>query len=186
MEWQAPAGGAGLTLITPTSTANTGGSVTTTGGKVAFSGCTVVSLNGVFSATYDNYLILINNFTTNAASGVGFRLRVAGTDATGSNYNWAYNSINGTNDGANNQDAWNGFAYGNGTANADKKGGTYHIKSPFLAASTTGEGQFAPTDVGGGWVGGFIHAVATSYDGFTFYVGTHAMIGTIRVYGYAN
>jgi hypothetical protein len=187
IKWAAATGGAsGLTLITPTSTANTGGSVTTTGGKVAISGCTSVSLNGVFSSTYDNYLILANDFTTAAASGIGFRLRASGTDATGSNYNWAYDSINGTDDGASNSNAWHSFGYGNGTGTGDKKGGTHHIKSPFLTVSTTGEGQWCPTDVNGGWVGGFNHAVATSYDGFTIFTGTHAMVGTIRVYGYAN
>lgn len=184
MAWSAPAGGSGLTLITPTSTANTGGTVTTTGGKVAIAGSTSVSLNGVFSATYDNYLIVANGFSTAGASGIGFRLRVSGSDATGNNYAWAYDSINGTDDGANGQNAWNGFGYGN--VLNDQAGCSYVIHNPFATKYTVGNGQWNITDIIGGWAGGFQHSLNTSYDGFTIFTATHAMTGTIRVYGYAN
>ena len=53
----------GLVLITPTSTANTGGTVTVTGGKVNVAGSSSVSLNGVFTSTHQNYLILIDSLT---------------------------------------------------------------------------------------------------------------------------
>ena len=118
------------------------------------------------------------------ATGVGFRLRASGSDATGSNYNWAYNSINGTNDGSNNSNGWYGFGYGNTTD--EQYGGVATICNPFATKYTTGTNQFAPTDVAGGWVGGFRHALNTSYDGFTIFVSTHALTFTVRVYGYAN
>ena len=48
---------AGLTLITPSSVAGSG--VSLTGAKVVFTAATSVSVNGVFSATHDNYLVVV-------------------------------------------------------------------------------------------------------------------------------
>jgi len=52
----------GLILLTPTSIAYTGGSSTATisaNGSVAFSACATLSLNGVFTSDYDNYLLIM-------------------------------------------------------------------------------------------------------------------------------
>ena len=54
----------GLSLITPTSVAVTGGSASiSSSGVVSFSAASLVSLNDIFSATYTNYRItlLIDN-----------------------------------------------------------------------------------------------------------------------------
>jgi hypothetical protein len=50
-----------------------------------FSAVASQSINDVFSATYDNYFIQ-GNFTPASGQEIYYRLRVAGADATGSNY----------------------------------------------------------------------------------------------------
>jgi len=49
----------------------------------SFSAVTSQSFNNVFSATYDNYRILYNIATTNAADTLSLRMRASGTDNTG-------------------------------------------------------------------------------------------------------
>jgi hypothetical protein len=49
----------------------------------SFSGVASQSFNNVFSATYDNYRIIYNLTTTNAADTVSLRLRASGTDNSG-------------------------------------------------------------------------------------------------------
>lgn len=62
----------------PTSVQSGGGSFVQTGHKVAFTGVTSISLNGVFSAAYDDYEVEVR---LTAPSGGGWlRLRVAGVD----------------------------------------------------------------------------------------------------------
>jgi hypothetical protein len=52
-------------------------------GTVTFTGASSVSLNGVFSSTYDNYRIV---FTTTTISNIFMRLRVSNADETTSQY----------------------------------------------------------------------------------------------------
>jgi hypothetical protein len=52
---------------------------------VTYSGVTSVSLNGVFSATYQNYAVVMS-VTTVGVANPELRYRAAGTDSTGSNY----------------------------------------------------------------------------------------------------
>lgn len=76
---------AGLKLIVPSSVSGTGVSVTATG-KVSFTATNSVSINGVFSSTYDNYLIVVGSGTINSSETLSIRFRSSGTDASGSNY----------------------------------------------------------------------------------------------------
>ena len=79
----------GLHLITPTSIASTGtgnSSSINTNGSVTFSTCATLSLNGVFSADYDNYMIVMRHVGSDASAfNIDLRLRLSGTDANGSN-----------------------------------------------------------------------------------------------------
>jgi len=77
---------AGLAKIVPSSVAvgsGTGSASTT--GTVTFSGCSSVSLNDVFSATYDDYKIVINVESAGAPE-LGIRMRVSGSDNSSSIY----------------------------------------------------------------------------------------------------
>ncbi len=45
----------GLSMVNPTSIANSGGTASASGGQVTFTGVTSISLNGVLTITDDNY-----------------------------------------------------------------------------------------------------------------------------------
>jgi hypothetical protein len=74
---------AGLAKIVPSSVAVGSGTGSANAlGTVSFSGCSSVSLNGVFSSTYTNYKILLSDLQGSAV--INLRLRAAGSDlATG-------------------------------------------------------------------------------------------------------
>jgi len=77
-------GGFGLILIKPSSVVNG----TDNGkGTISFSGVTSFSLNNVFSATYDNYRIVMNLDAGTSNTFITFRLRVSGADNTTASYN---------------------------------------------------------------------------------------------------
>lgn len=73
----------GLRLIHPTSATGTGTVSLGANGKVTFSGSTTISLNGIFSAAYDNYLMLVTMTTANAQNNIVGRWRGAGADYAG-------------------------------------------------------------------------------------------------------
>jgi hypothetical protein len=68
----------GMTRVVPTSVAGTGVSVSATGTVTVAAG-SIASLNGVFSANYENYLIVVKASTI--ADRLSARLRLSGTDA---------------------------------------------------------------------------------------------------------
>jgi hypothetical protein len=148
------------------------------------------SFNSCFSATYQNYRVLINY-----TSGVGadqmttMRLRVSGTDST-----TGYKSINvnsGTAGGVTGQtdtagtDEWYVTYYNNGTGSTV----AIDIQNPFTATPTssyTNSGYVSA--IGNYYVQSSfsVNNASTSYDGFTILTSGTSFTGTIRVYGYSN
>jgi len=61
----------------------------------SFSAVASQSINDVFSATYDNYVLLINYLTSTTANQT-WRLRVSGTDNSAASYQTALTGINGS------------------------------------------------------------------------------------------
>jgi hypothetical protein len=185
LKWQAAAAGGGLTKIIPTSTANTGGTVSTSGGVVTATTVDSLSLNGVFSATYVNYLIVYNEFTSSGNSQTYMRLRVSGTDnTTASSYlmaglrNGYTYTVSGYSDTAS---YW--------TINVEqgstyKTGQSIFIASPNVAVNTTYSSLYVGRD-NAGYVGG-VHNQNTAYDGFTVYPSSGTISGIFRVYGISN
>ena len=79
----------GLSLITPTSIATTGGSATSSissTGAVSFTSASAISLNGVFSSAYENYKIVINITGVSTQMDILMRLNNNGTDNTSGIY----------------------------------------------------------------------------------------------------
>jgi len=183
---------AGLAKIVPSSVAvgsGTGSASTT--GLVTFSGCSSVSLNDVFSATYDNYQIVVE-CDGSASDQIRMRLRVSGSDLT-SGYNAemkfaAFGSNSNTfNDNANATDRWILGLTPNG---ADGRfSSSVNICNPFASKAKTINGLSTGTKGGayrgfaifGGDVGG-----TTSYSSFTIYPASGNITGTISVYGYTK
>jgi hypothetical protein len=157
----------------------------------SFSAVASVSLAAsTFSATYDNYRIIINHDSSTAAIGADMRLRAAGTDNTSANYTYA--NLLGSQAAA--------FVGGsNGTgALATSWGlvpisGTYSsttIMDIFLPFSSSFQTNYVATtfyfDSLANYRTGLsagASSVTTSYDSLTFYVGG-TMSGSYSVYGY--
>ena len=182
---------AGLQIVAPSSIANSGGSASASGGEVTFTGVTSVSLNGVFSSTFDNYLVVIDyTAAVGANAATRFRLRAAGVDAA-TNYSSALLQ----------------FGAGGATGYGDPLGTTYTeagivdatnaadsavqhtIYRPFLATRTVlvGSGYFRNS--AGSPIGqcfGATHTTASSYDGLTLSTAGSSITGKIRVYGFKN
>jgi hypothetical protein len=149
-------------------------------GNVTFSGTESISLNGVFSSTYENYRI---TFYSGSASSVvvNMRLRVSGSDATGSNYAWAIYKNAYTTSGS--ADGATGTAFVLGFTGVAATNFSYDIFQPFSTIRTQYLGSHVTSaDV---WTGsGGSHTLANSYDGFTLFPPSGTFSGTVRVYGY--
>ena len=185
LKWVAASSGA-LSIITPTSIANSGGTASASGGQVTFSGVNSVSLNGVFSATYDNYLVWIEaDFAGGSRTG-RLRLRASGSDNTTSNYRsgYMYSGFSGSstsNDNRNGVDYWVGY-YSTSTESTSQ---TLFISSPNLSKFTRFGSTFGINDANAHFSGVFV--ATTAFDGITFFPETvDTFTGKIRVYGYAN
>jgi len=144
----------GMKLIVPSSVVN--GTISSSG-AVTFTSASPVSLNDVFSSTYDNYKILIRLNASSVTSNAFFRLRVSGADNTSGVYYYMANyfSASGTNVtiNANNATQWNLFQTGTTAAS--------HIDltifNPFIAQKTTASGTTSAANAtvafGGAWAG---------------------------------
>lgn len=151
----------------------------------SFSAVSSVSIDNVFSAEYQNYRLLFSHENSVNQDG-SFRLRVGGSDDQTSN---AYirqriTASSTTVAGQRSTDTlWNVWQ-GNTTRN---NATTFDLFRPFDTATTTIQSVVASSDTGAyfaAYVG--THTQATSYDGFTVYVGSGTITGNIRVYGYRN
>jgi hypothetical protein len=177
----------GMVLITPTSITSTGtGNSSSIGanGSVEFSSCATLSLNGVFSATYDNYMVVVRGTSSDDAGAVGARLRVSTTDASGSNYTLQRLDASGTT-----------VSGGRGTATYTRlmvfddglrSGGTAYVFGPYLAQPTAFRAVTASA-----YLDAFVrdwastHSLSTSYDGITLAneFGAQTITGLVSVYG---
>ena len=182
------AAAAGLRMVVPSSIAvGSGSGSANAAGYVTFSGASSVSLNGVFSSTYDNYRIVCD-FTGSTTIATYIRLRVAGTDNTSSNYNRQYLLANNTSisGGRATIALW---AMTNATSTTR---GAYvmDVFNPFLTQVTGGVsqqlGNYNGTSTFALNLEGHGFNTATSFDGFTFFSDTGNMTGTIAVYGYKD
>jgi hypothetical protein len=161
----------GLTLINTTS----------------FSGVSSQSVNDVFSATYDRYLLVVSQTKATTTGSMYLRLRVSGTDATGTDYKYHFSygeSLSGTYSGiAANTDTGLRLTVDNSTT--DIQSANVTLFNPFAAAKTSILGttmNFAGSTAGGQFAGG--HNLTTSYTGFTIYNSGGTMTGSINLYAF--
>ena len=174
----------GLTLVTPTSIANSGGSSSASGGQITATGVTSISLNGVFTSAYDNYRIVIVG-TNSAEATISYRMRVSGTDSSTGNYDFQNAASTGTTTASARTAA---TTLGNiGYLLTTSGVIDLTMYSPFAAAPTVSISNNAwPSgtarwDLFAGW-----HNLSTSYDGITLITSTGTMTAVIRVYAYEN
>jgi hypothetical protein len=182
--WVSPEELGGMVLLTPTSVAYTGTSATIgVNGSVDFTACSVLSLNGVFSADYDNYMIVMRYVGLVGNLNMYLRLRSGGSDnATASSYTAQNLAADDTTVAASRFTAdYTRFA---GAYTTQRDGMVTNLYGPFLAQPTAGRN----TKVFG-YLGAYLDDVAfthnqsTSYDGFTLLVSGNSFTGLISVYG---
>jgi hypothetical protein len=175
----------GLILLTPTSIAYSGTSATiSANGSVSFVSCSPLSLNGVFSADYDNYRIV--TWTTGSyASTLIMRLRASGTDTSSGYTNQIMDVYNSTIDSRRDSSV---TAFGFGPVSTyNRAGQIIDIYGPSLSQPTA-----ARCVSSGPWSSGYpgyiidaacTQSSSTSFDGFTIYPGGGVMTGRVAVYG---
>jgi len=173
----------GLILLTPTSIAYTGTSATiSANGSVSFSACTVLSLNGVFSADYDNYMVVMRE-TATIAQVFQVRLRASGTDASDSGH--THQLILGSTTVSAQRDAGQTAFRISNTANVLRQGHILNFYGPHLAQPTALR-SVSVCAIDGAFIFDVAqtHSVSSSYDGFSLLPNAAGNItGRVAVYG---
>ena len=181
------ASSSGMDLITPTSVAGTG--VTLSGGAINFSGSTSISANGVFTSAYENYLIL-HNVTGVTGTDAEFRarLRLAGTDAATSYATVRVYSA-GSSVVAQLPATTSFFVGASDSGYPTLAAGQFTLIRPALAVATIMNAEHNQVASAGthyfNRMSGY-HSTATAYDGLTLVVSTGNATGTMRIYGMRN
>lgn len=174
---------AGLISMRPTSVSHSGTSATiNANGGVDISAVSSVSLNGVFTSAYETYLVLWNGSASGTA-GLFLQYRVAGTDATGGNYNRQYYKADSTSmSGARSTSQTSMKISDLGT---DPNAHAIHIYG-VATASPTAQRCESNSPVSNALIVDFagIHTLSTAYDGFTFFPDSGTISGTVHVFGY--
>jgi hypothetical protein len=175
----------GLVVMTPSSIAYSGTSASINAdGSVTFSACTSLSLNGVFTGDYDNYMVVVR--ATNGTSSIQyqFRFRSSGTDnSTANSYVRQYIGADGATVDAGRQTGNIGsFIYTNSTSEI---GFTQYVFGPYLAQPTA----YRSTTVNATSSAGIIdyagtHNQSTSYDGITAFPQAGNFTGLLTVFGF--
>ena len=170
---------AGLKLIVPSSVAGSGVSVSASG-KVTFTAATEIAVNGCFSATYDNYLIVVK--TSGAGGNSFFNYRASGVNATG-NYTQQYIYADNTTVGAARQSQTN-VAIISESSDTGGSGSHIYLYGPFLSQPSAGR-TVQVAGINGSWIEdrAHTHSVSSSYDGFRFYTNSGSHTGALTIYG---
>ena len=172
----------GMKLIVPSSVSvGSGTGSVSASGTVTFSGASSVTVNGVFSSTYDNYLLLGGGGAGSTRNSGKLTL---GSTTTGYYY-WGvygrYNSATVNGEQLANTSGWNN-AYQSSTNSSQMRA---YLYGPNLAKNT----MFDCTAEAVGtteyhWRSGGYLADNTQYTSFTLTADTGTLSGTIQVYGY--
>lgn len=179
-------------ILTADSTAATGLAWTTAGGgdlvritTSSFSASSAVNVDSCFSATYDNYLVLMNVTSSSGTNAMNFRFRTGGTTNTTSNYGsgWTYNAFgSGGATGNLGSSAGSNIAYIHDITG----GSTYcamNVHQPF-ASTITGASLSVAQSNGYHDTGALTFNATTSFDGLSFISAAGTITGTISIYGY--
>jgi hypothetical protein len=158
-------------------------------GSADFTTASAVNINNCFSATYLNYLVLINITAVSATDmDLSVRLRVGGVDNSSSNYYDNTYQNNGATAGGNRVNAATSWGFGNmASSKATQLATQATFLDPFSSITTkvlsqsnrwnsSDNNQFLMANE---------HRVASSFDGVSFIPGSGTISGKIRIYGYA-
>lgn len=150
-----------------------------------FSAVSSVSIDNVFSSTYENYRIIMDT-TTTANVEFSLRLRVSGADNSTANSYVTQRLTASASTVSGSRSTIDNWSFGEHQT-VQGNGHDAIIWRPFATEKTsfwnntaaTSSSAYISTRTG-------THNQATSYDGFTIYQASGTFSGTIRIYGYAN
>lgn len=159
--------------------------------KTDFSVVSSLSLNNVFTSTYENYRILFSTtYLSVASSDIGFRLRSAGVDNSASIYTrrrfyTSGGALTGTGTAST---SWP-ISY-NGSSYPDLQASATDLFFPQASKKTLAMSNTMYADnAGNSYLESMVlfHDAVASFDGMTLFPTTAANFsGTIRIYGYRN
>ncbi len=176
--------GAGMDLITPTSVAGSG--VTLSGGEVTFSAATEVDVNGCFTSAYDNYLVSVR-YSSSGAAYLRQRLRASGSNVATSTYAWTLGSVSTSAVSPETGSASDTSITASYSGTGKDAALNVVMMSPALAAQTltiNDSSSFGSAIYR--YFGNGLNTNATSYDGFALIPSTGNITGKLRVYGLRN
>jgi hypothetical protein len=173
----------GMVLLTPTSIAYSGTSATVgANGSVEFTGCSSLSLNGVFSVDYDNYMVSVRHVSSTDTA-LFARYRASGVNADAANYTDQAIDANGASINGFRSTSQTGARYG--VMSSSQRGGdTIYVYGPALAQPTASRNVDAGAQ-SNAYIGdrAATHSLSTAYDGLTLYTGSGTFTGLVSVYG---
>ena len=146
------------------------------------------SVNDVFSATYDNYLIMLGLTGSTTNQDVSMRLRVAGADNSSANYNRSLFGQASTTLTGQRLTAQTQFASVANVESGTKSYAQLTMFNPFLVQTTAliSEAFEIPNGNISQRLVMYGTTVTTSYTGFTIFPASGTITGTISVYGYKD
>jgi len=140
-----------------------------------------VTVSGVFSATYDNYLILVSSVVNNVSA--DYYLNLNGSAGSTYSYSGNYQPYSGGNNvqGGTSQSRFSLST----SASSGVNNITIDIKNPFLNKNTSCQSVYSNFGYTGRYSG--MDSNAASSTAFTLFPSSSTLTGgTIRVYGYQN
>lgn len=175
----------GLVTMTPTSVDKAGGGTETAtinaNGSVTFANCTTLSLNGIFTSSYDNYMIISRTTGSGSALAVRFRLRAAGTDNT-STSSYQYQLVLAATTTLTYSRVAQNYGQGFLVDSAARDNATTYFFGPKLSQPTGWivDGGYGETSL---YQYGGLHDQSTAYDGLSLIMPSGYFAGLVTVYG---
>lgn len=182
-----PLGIGGLVPVAPSAVSGTGATASPNG-IISFTGSTSVSVDGIFSTDFDNYLVLIDVSSASAASQIFARLRYASADDSAANYNTQFLYANGATTtaaqfkGAN---SWQLTAGGTSVGHGIEA----RLYGPAQPRLTKGIADSIDYDVSDVTIASRIvlgTKNAAAANGLTFFANTGTITGTAQVFAYSR
>jgi hypothetical protein len=179
----------GLVEITPPTISVTGGSGSISAtGAVSFTSASAISLNDVFSSTYDNYVIKVNISTASTGATLQMRLRVSSSDASTGVYGSGLRYVDHNNNFLNDTSTASATLWKLGDINTYVTFSDIHLANPFSTSSTVALMQTTrnisnTTGNFTNYIGTGVYPIATSFTSFTLLASAGTMTGTVSVFG---
>jgi hypothetical protein len=175
----------GLVVMTPTSIAYSGTSASINAdGSVDFSACSTLELRGIFTALYDNYLLVMRSVGSVTDMGMNAQYLSGTTPATGSNYatqNFYADGGSLVGGRLTSQTAIRVIQ----TSSTLRSGAKCYFFGPYLSQPTgsrvcniSGYNSALLQDTA------HTHSLSTSYDGLKFTTSSGNATGLVTVFGY--